>query len=230
MSRATRRNVVMHLMRCRMSVPQIASELGVSADTVRRDAAAAEQDAHQDAQDAHQVMRPDAVPVAPQVERYEVLTADLRAQLAEPLTVAQLDALEAVDEDGPARAVAARLATFADWHEALTQLGEDAPDTAYLEEQRAAYDRAHAAVNEVFVRWHFGGWARLPQADEDDLARPRPDAPLVLSWTAEMRRDIAVLCAAYKDRPQNVTRFAVHQAARGVSALQARRNAGRRTA
>jgi hypothetical protein len=41
MSRATRRIVVAHLTDCGMNPADVASELGVSADTVRRDLAAA---------------------------------------------------------------------------------------------------------------------------------------------------------------------------------------------
>lgn len=61
MSRATRRIVVKHLMHRGMNPADIAAELGVSRDTVRRDADAAQHDA----EDAHQDASPDAGPDAP---------------------------------------------------------------------------------------------------------------------------------------------------------------------
>ncbi|WP_369222455.1 winged helix-turn-helix domain-containing protein [Streptomyces sp. R39] len=146
MSRATRRIIVMHLMRNRMSIQEIASELGVSPDTVRRDAAAAEQDAPQDTQDAQHLRRLDPVPVAPQV--------------------------------GAARTL--------------------------------AHDGQDAAMG----------------------TRPaRPEASgLLLPESEQMGQDLAVLCAVYNARPEDVARFAIHQAARGVRALQAaRQRQGRRT-
>jgi AraC-like DNA-binding protein len=64
MTRATRRIIVLHLLRHGITPAEIASELGVSKDTVRRDSADAPQDARQDAEDAQHTMRPVARPVA----------------------------------------------------------------------------------------------------------------------------------------------------------------------
>ncbi|MDH6432614.1 transposase-like protein [Streptomyces sp. SAI-144] len=240
MTRATRRNVVMHLMRDGMTVPQIASELGVSRDTVRRDAEAVRQDAPQDTQDAQQVMRPVAVPDALQVAQYERETDSVRALLAERLSVEQMDALEASGEDAPSDAVASRLAALADWQDALQRLASTAEDTAavrsFLAVERSAFERARAETNAVFVGWWFDGRTRLPDGPQDaeDVPRAaRPDASaLRLSETPQLARDLKALCAAYSARPEDAARFAIHQAARHLSAWQAARahNEGRRTA
>lgn len=236
MSRATRRNVVMHLLRDGMTVPQIASELDVSPDTVRRDASAVRQDAPQDAEDAQQVMRPDA----PQVAEYEQTAARSRALLAEALSLAQMDALEASDSDAPADAIAARLEALADWQEALRHLSAMADDTAavrsYLNSETDAFERARAETNAAFVGWWFDGWARLPDAPQDAedarQARRPAVAGLLLPGTRQMAGDLEALCAAYSARPEDAARFAIHQAARYVRAWRAARshNEGRRTA
>lgn len=228
MSRATRRIVVMHLMRIGMTVPQIASELGVSPDTVRRDAAAGQQDAPQDAEDAHHLMRPDARPVAPQVGRYERETHSIRALLAEPLSVEQMDALEASDSDAPSKEVAARLEALAAWQDALQRLADTTADRAFLAAEQQAYERCRAETNAAFVGWWFDGWARTPQ-DGQDAATV---SGLVVPWTPPMRRELSALCAAYNARPEHVARFAIHQAARHVQRWQDARehNEGRRTA
>lgn len=237
MSRARRRIIVMHLMRLGMGPADIAAELSVSADTVRRDAAAGAQDARQDAGDAQQVMRPVAAPVAAQVARYERQTDSIRTLLAEELSVEQMDALEASDEDAPSDAVAERLAALADWQEALSQLVDVLDDEGdlrpYLEAQQTAYDDARARTNAVFVGWKFGGWARTPQDAEDARPVTRPGASgLLLPETPQVRQELAVLCAAYSARPEDVARFAIHQAAQHVQRWQAarRHNEGRRTA
>lgn len=164
LSRATRRIIVMHLLRDGMSVPEIAAELGVSRDTVRRDA-------QQDAPAAHQVMRPDADPVAPQVARHE------------PSAAGQSD---------------------------RPQDAEDAPD-------------AHQALRPV---------AHQVAPQDADLLM-RPDASrLLVPMTAQLRADLAVLTAAHRALPGDVTRFAVHQAAQAVRHSRTARAAGegRRTA
>ncbi|MBE8471057.1 hypothetical protein [Streptomyces justiciae] len=233
MSRATRRSVVMHLLRTGMTVPQVAAELEVSPDTVRRDAAAARQDAPQDAEDAQQLMRPDALPVAPQVGQYERETDSVRVLLAEALSAEQLHELEASDSDAPVDAVAARLEALADWQQALQRLAALADVGGFLAAERAAYERARAETNAAFVGWWFDGRTRISQDGQDTAAQMRPEASgLLLPETPQMRRDLEALCAAYSARPEDAARFAIHQAARHVRAWQAaqRHNEGRRTA
>ncbi|MGW7715187.1 winged helix-turn-helix domain-containing protein [Streptomyces chartreusis] len=82
MSRATRRIIVAHLMRDGMSPVDIASELGVSRDTVRRDAEATHQGASTDAAPDAQADAPGLlVPETPQTARdLEVLCAAFKAR------------------------------------------------------------------------------------------------------------------------------------------------------
>jgi len=108
-----------------------------------------------------------APPPSRAVAEYEQGAATARALLADALTIEHLDAMEAADEDAPRHAVAERLAALADWQDRIGRL--DAADGTgalrpYLDAEQAACAAAHARINDVFVRWFFGGWAALPAA------------------------------------------------------------------
>ncbi|GAA0657147.1 hypothetical protein GCM10009535_40200 [Streptomyces thermocarboxydovorans] len=62
-----------------------------------------------------------------------------------------------------------------------------------------------------------------PAPAPEPVPAPPVAAGLLLPDEPQLRRNLEILTAAYKARPEDAARFAIHQAARHVRAWQARR-------